>query len=97
MRTIHRRIRKIEDRLLSGTTMPQRLWAVCKPDWGLALDADRCVDILGECGFLSTKRFGVVNFHQVPDGLNAKQLERFLRKEWIGDSLGPGGARLAVP
>ena len=79
MKSIHSRIRKIESQLLPGNKEPQRLWAVCNPDWGLALDPNRCKDILGECGFLPTVRFGVVNLLQVPDGLNADQLERFLR------------------
>ena len=78
MRMIDRRIRKIEG-LILPETKPQRLWALCSPGWDLALDPDRCMDILGECGFLPTERFGVVNLLQVPDGLNAEQLERFLR------------------
>ncbi len=56
------------------------LWVACQAGWGLALDQDRCLQILGECGFLPTGRFGVVNFCQIPDGLNAEELERFLRE-----------------
>jgi len=92
MKAIQRRLRHIEGQFLPEKK-PQRLWAVCKPDWGLALDADRCMNILGECGFLPTERFGIVDFLQVPDGLNAEQLERFLRANgsetrWDRDSGG---------
>jgi hypothetical protein len=48
---------------------------------GLALDQDRCIQILRECGFLTTGPVGVVNLGQIPDGLNTKELERFLRKD----------------
>jgi len=46
----------------------------------LALEQDRCIEILRECGFLPTDRFGVVSFCGIPDGLNAKELEKYLRK-----------------
>jgi hypothetical protein len=48
---------------------------------GLALDQDRCVQILRECGLLPTGPVGVVDLGQIPDGLNAEELERFLRKD----------------
>ena len=38
------------------------------------------MDILSECGFLPTTRFGCLNFCGIPDGLNAKELEQYLRK-----------------
>jgi hypothetical protein len=44
-----------------------------------ALDQDKCIDILRECGFLPTGRFGIVSFCGIPDGLNAKELEKYLR------------------
>jgi len=79
MKTIDRRIRKIESRFWPDNK-PQLLWVLCHAGWGLALDQERCIEILRECGFLPTGRFGVVNLTQVPDGLNAEELERFLRK-----------------
>jgi len=49
---------------------------------GLALDEDRCIQILHESGFLpSGPGFGLVSFFQIPDGLNAEELERFLRED----------------
>jgi len=50
------------------------------PDRKLALDDDTCVGILRECGFLPAQRFGVLNLGRIPDGLNAKETERFLRE-----------------
>ena len=48
---------------------------------GLALDQDRCVQILRESGFLPTGPVGVVNLGDIPQGLNADELERFLRED----------------
>jgi len=53
----------------------------CKAGWGLALDQDTCIEILGECGFLPTAPIGVVNLLEIPDGLNAEELERLLREK----------------
>jgi hypothetical protein len=49
--------------------------------WGreFALDQDRCIEILGESGFLPKTRFGVLSFCGIPDGLNAEELENYLR------------------
>ena len=77
MKTIDNRVRKLENRFCNEK--PQHLWVACLEGWGLALDKDRCIEILGECGFLPTGRFGLVNLCQIPDGLNAGALERFLR------------------
>jgi hypothetical protein len=46
-----------------------------------ALDQDTCIKILGECAFLPAGPIGIVNLRAIPEGLNAKQAERFLRKE----------------
>ena len=46
----------------------------------LALDTDSCVGILRECGFLPARRWVVVDLGKIPDGLNAKETERFLRE-----------------
>jgi hypothetical protein len=64
---------------------------------------DRCLQILRECGFLPTgPGFGLVNLCQIPDGLNADELERFLREDGAEtrgfrgaqDHGGPAGANL---
>ena len=81
MKTIDGRIRKLEDRFWPGNGKPPLLLVVCKAGWGLALDQDRCIQILGECGFLPTGPVGLVNLCQIPDGLNAEELERYLRED----------------
>lgn len=81
MKTIDRRIRKIEDRFWPGDGKPQLLLVVCRAGWGLALDSNKCIDILGECGFLPTGPVGLVNLGQIPEGLNAEELARFLRED----------------
>jgi hypothetical protein len=81
MKTIDRRIRKLEDRFGTAAGKPQLMLVVSRAGWGLALDQDRCIQILRECEFLPTGPVGLVNLGQIPDGLNAEELERFLRKD----------------
>src|ERR1700690_4484354 len=77
MKTIDRRIRTLEDRFSLGE--PPRLVIVCKSGSECFLDTDRCIQILGECGFLpTTPGIALVNLLGVPDGLNPKELEQFL-------------------
>ena len=80
MRTIARRLQKLERGFGLGPETEQLLMVVTTAGRGLALDQDRCVEILRECGFLPTGPVGVVNLGDIPKGLNAEELERFLRK-----------------
>jgi hypothetical protein len=80
MKTIDRRIRKIEDRSWPGKGKPQLLLVVTAAGRVLALDQDRCIQILRESGFLPTGPVGLVNLGQIPDGLDAEELERYLRE-----------------
>lgn len=80
MRTITRRIGKLKDFLLPCNAQPLRLWVLTEPGCEFALNLDSCVQILDECGFLPTGRFGVLNFCGIPDGLSAEELEKFLRE-----------------
>ena len=45
----------------------------------LALDVNTCVRILRECGFVPTSGIGIVNLCNIPDGLNADEIETYLR------------------
>jgi hypothetical protein len=46
-----------------------------------AMDVDRCVEVLVECGFLCTgPGISMLNFLDVPHDLSAQELERYLRK-----------------
>ena len=65
---------------MGGANRQGILLVVCKAGWGLALDQDRCIQILGECGFLPMSPVGLVNLGRIPDGLNAEELERLLRE-----------------
>jgi hypothetical protein len=80
MKAISKRLLKLEDRLGVGPGTEQRLWVVTIVGRELALENDACVGILRQCGFLPTCRFGVVDLAKIPDGLNAKETERFLRE-----------------
>jgi len=80
MKTVDSRIRRLQGRLCPDNGHPQRLWVLIKAGYGLALDQDSCIQILDECGFLPTGRFGVVNLCAIPYGLNAEELEQFLRR-----------------
>jgi hypothetical protein len=79
--TIDRRVRKLEDRFGMGDRKQSLLLIVRNAGLGLVLDSDRCVQILGECGFLPTDPVGIVNLGQIPNGLNAEELETYLRED----------------
>ena len=81
MKTIDGRIRKLEDRFWIGNGKQPLLLVLCHAGWGLALDQDRCIQILSECGFLPTGAIGLVDLLGIPDGLNAEELERYLRED----------------
>jgi len=80
MKAIDSRIRRLQSRLCPDGGQEQRLWVTVLAGCELALDLDRCADILDECGGFPSTRFGVLHFCGIPDGLNAKELETFLRK-----------------
>jgi hypothetical protein len=83
MKTVTRRIAKLEEQLGTaqrGTPVLLVMSAVANE---LALDEDRCIEILRECGRLPTgPGLGIVNLWEIPDGLNAKELERYLRNDY---------------
>jgi hypothetical protein len=50
-------------------------------DMPLALDSDRCVEILRESGFGHPgPGMSVIRLTAIPEGLNARQLESYLRQ-----------------
>ena len=79
MKTVIRRIRRLEDQLRprDGKAI---LIMFSGANTRLALDEDRCKQSLGESGYLPTCGFGLINFRKVPEDLNAKELERYLRE-----------------
>jgi len=81
MNAISKRLCKLENRLGGGPGAEQKVWVMITAGRKLALDADICVGILRECGFLPARRWVVVDLGKIPDGLNAKETERFLREK----------------
>ena len=77
MKTITGRIRKLEGRFRPGETVLLVMSCVWKD---LALADDRCIQILRECGHLPTTAGFGINFCEIPEDLNAKELERYLRE-----------------
>jgi len=82
MRSITKRIDNLESLLgIAAAKLQCRVWVVRLFGRELALNSDRCVEILPECGFLRDgTRFAVVQLCGIPDGLNARELEKFLRE-----------------
>lgn len=80
MKAIDSRLRRLQRQLCPEVGQPQLLCFVIRAGCELALDLHRCTEILEECGFLPTGPCGVVNFYGVPHGLNAKELEQYLRR-----------------
>jgi len=79
MRTISKRVQNLEKESGAAGGKQQLLLIVCKAGWGLALDQDTCMRILGETGLLPTGRMGVVDL-DIPGGLTPEQTEMFLRE-----------------
>ena len=79
MKAIDSRIRRLQHQLCPDQGYEQRIWVSVIYGQEFAFDTDRCVEILRECGFLPKTRFLVVSLTGIPDGLNAKELEVYLR------------------
>ena len=76
-----RRIAKLEEQFGTVAGKPPILFVISRVERRLALDRERCIEILGECGTLPTGHgFAVVNLLNVPRGLNAKETEKYLRE-----------------
>jgi hypothetical protein len=78
--TISKRVHNLEKQFGTSGGTQQLLLVVCRAGWGVALDQDRCIEILREAGFLPTGRMGMVDLGGIPDGLNAAELEQYLRE-----------------
>lgn len=74
---VARRIRRLEIR---DGPPGGRAFVVVTACVTLALDADTCVEILRECGFVPTRGFSVVSLYQIPEGLNVAQVKLYLRE-----------------
>ena len=79
MKAIHSKMRRLQQQLCPDGGLPPRFWVTVLVGREFALDQDRCIEILGESGFLPKTRFGILSFCGIPDGLNARELEKYLR------------------
>jgi hypothetical protein len=84
MKNFDRRICNLEERF--GVSKKDRhLVIVSDFSKSLALDSKRCIQILDESGFLRQSGFAAVHLLDIPDGMNERETERFLREE--GDTI----------
>jgi hypothetical protein len=80
MTNLQRRIERLERPAGASTQAGLRLIVV---DGGaaFAMDVDRCVEILAESGFLRNgPGISTVDLLDIPHGLSAQELERYLRE-----------------
>ena len=79
MKSVTRRIKRLEACFAPHQDEePSLIVIVNRVDRELALDNDACVQILREGGFLRGPSVRVVRLGDIPDGLNAADLEKFL-------------------
>ena len=84
MKTVERRLDRLEDRL-APQGRKQFLIVVTDARQKLALDSDKCVQILREAGRIdSASLISVVDLGSIPDGLDAGELKRYLREYGVG-------------
>lgn len=82
MKTIHSRLRRLEDRFGLANGEPRLLLVVCPAGAEEVLDIDRCIQILDDCGSLPTHGPVLVDLMKlkIPLGLTENELEQHLRE-----------------
>ena len=88
MRTIDNRVRRLENRFCNEK--PQLLRFACLAGWGLALDQDRCIEILGECGFSANGPVWSRESLADPERSKCKGPGKVSAGTWRGDSRSAG-------
>jgi hypothetical protein len=84
MKSVERRLDRLEHRF-APQSRKQFLIILTDARQSLALDTSRCVQILREAGHLDTRGFACcVDLGNIPDGLNAAELEQYLREHGVG-------------
>jgi hypothetical protein len=79
MKSIDRRLGKLEDKLGIATNRP-RVVVIVSDLVGRGLDDDTCLQILREGGFPPANAVSTVDLCEIPVGLSAKETERFIRE-----------------
>ena len=83
MRTVKRRISRLEDRFAPATRQ-QIVVSLYDAGHKLALDGRTCIQILREAGHSDpASATCLLDFTQIPNGLNAEELEKHLRKHGV--------------
>jgi hypothetical protein len=83
MKTVERRLDQLKDRLAPQGKKPF-LIVVTDAAQKLALDSGTCVQILREAGHLDTTSLScVVDLGYIPKGLDAAELEQYLREHGV--------------
>ena len=86
MRTVKRRISRLEDRFAPATGQ-QIVVSLYDAGHKLALDGRTCIQILRDAGHIDPVSAScVVDFTHIPDGLNAEELEKHLREHGVSGS-----------
>jgi hypothetical protein len=80
MRNLTRRIERLEHGP-GGSPQTAIQLIIMHAGAEFALDLDRCAAIVAECGF---GYLSLLDFSHIPDGLNAKELESYLREHGRG-------------
>jgi hypothetical protein len=85
MTHLQRRIERLERPADESTQAGLRL-ILLQAGETLAMDLDRCVEVLAQCGFLVTgPSISMLNLLDLPHGQSAQELERYLREH--GDEI----------
>ena len=79
MIAVGHRLRRLENHFAVAGEQ-QILITVTEAGHARALDDDACVEILRESGFLRGGRIHVIMLSDIPDGLDAVELAKFLRE-----------------
>jgi hypothetical protein len=79
-KAIDRRLSKLEDRFGIADDRERVVVTLDGAGSKRALSNDICIQILDEAGLLHTGGFGLVDLTKIPNGLSAKETERFLRE-----------------
>ncbi len=82
--SIQLKLRKLEGEFGPAELLPWIPVIVRDLAQELSFNPDACIAILRERGFLSSRPRCVVDLGKIPDGLNAKETERFLRENGAG-------------
>jgi hypothetical protein len=93
MKAVARRIARLENRLAPADE-DRLLVLLSHSGWGLALDEDRCIEILKEAGHVPARGNVFVDLSVIPLELNAADLERYLREH--GGEFSPKGRASAT-